>query len=124
MSDTKSPLSPHLSIYRWPITMTLSILHRVTGVAMSVGLIVLCAWLLSAAAGAADYDRVASLLSSVIGRLMLIGFSFAFFFHLANGVRHLFWDVGYGFEKYQANASAWFVLLLAGGMTAAFWMLL
>ena len=124
MNDTKSPLSPHLSIYRWPITMTLSILHRVTGVAMSVGLIVLCAWLMSAAAGAADYERVVSLLSTMIGKLMLIGFSFAFFFHLANGVRHLVWDVGYGFEKYQANASAWFVLLLAGGMTAAFWMLL
>ena len=124
MSDTKSPLSPHLSIYRWPITMTLSILHRVTGVAMSVGLIVLCAWLMSAAAGAADYERVVSLLSTMIGKLMLIGFSFAFFFHLANGVRHLVWDVGYGFEKHQANASAWFVLLLAGGMTAAFWMLL
>jgi len=124
MSDIKSPLSPHLSIYRWPITMTLSILHRVTGVAMSVGLVVLCAWLMSAAAGAADYERVASLLSTVSGRLMLVGFSFAFFFHLANGVRHLFWDVGYGFEKYQANASAWFVLLLASGMTAAFWTLL
>ncbi len=124
MSDTKSPLSPHLSIYRWPITMTLSILHRVTGVAMSVGLIVLCAWLMSAAAGAEDYERVVSLLSTMIGKLMLIGFSFAFFFHLANGVRHLVWDVGYGFEKYQANASAWFVLLLAGGMTAAFWILL
>ncbi len=124
MSDTKSPLSPHLSIYRWPITMTLSILHRVTGVAMSVGLIVLCAWLMSAAAGAADYERVVNLLSTMIGKLMLIGFSFAFFFHLANGVRHLVWDVGYGFEKYQANASAWFVLLLAGGMTAAFWILL
>jgi len=124
MSDTKSPLSPHLSIYRWPITMTLSILHRVTGVAMSGGLIVLCAWLISAAAGAADYERVVSLLSTMIGKLMLIGFSFAFFFHLANGVRHLVWDVGYGFEKHQANASAWFVLLLAGGMTAAYWMLL
>ena len=124
MSDTKSPLSPHLSIYRWPITMTLSILHRVTGVAMSGGLIVLCAWLISAAAGAADYQRVVSLLSTMIGKLMLIGFSFAFFFHLANGVRHLVWDVGYGFEKHQANASAWFVLLLAGGMTAAYWMLL
>ena len=123
MSDTKSPLSPHLSIYRWPITMTLSILHRVTGVALSFGLIVLCAWLLSAAAGAADYERVASLLSTLIGRLMLIGFSFAFFFHLANGVRHLFWDLGYGFEKHQANASAWFVLLLTFAMTAAFWML-
>ena len=124
MSDTKSPLSPHLSIYRWPITMTLSILHRVTGVAMSVGLIVLCAWLISAAAGAADYERVVGLLSTMIGKLMLIGFSFAFFFHLANGVRHLVWDVGYGFEKHQANASAWFVLLLAGGMTAAYWILL
>jgi succinate dehydrogenase / fumarate reductase cytochrome b subunit len=124
MSDTKSPLSPHLSIYRWPITMTLSILHRVTGVAMSVGLIILCAWLISAAAGAADYERVVSLLSTMIGKLMLIGFSFAFFFHLANGVRHLVWDLGYGFEKHQANASAWFVLLLAGGMTAAYWILL
>ena len=124
MSDIRSPLSPHLSIYRWPITMTLSILHRVTGVAMSAGLIVLCAWLLSAASGADDYEHVASLLSTVIGKLMLIGFSFAFFLHLANGVRHLFWDVGLGFEKYQANASAWFVLLLACGLTAAFWMLL
>jgi succinate dehydrogenase / fumarate reductase cytochrome b subunit len=124
MSDTKSPLSPHLSIYRWPITMTLSILHRVTGVALSVGLIILCAWLISAAAGAADYERVVSLLSTMIGKLMLIGFSFAFFFHLANGVRHLVWDLGYGFEKHQANASAWFVLLLAGGMTAAYWILL
>jgi succinate dehydrogenase / fumarate reductase cytochrome b subunit len=124
MNDIKSPLSPHLSIYRWPITMTLSILHRITGVAMSVGLIIFCTWLLSAAAGAADYERVMSLLSTLIGRLMLIGFSFAFFLHLANGVRHLIWDVGYGFEKRQANASAWFVLLLAVGLTAAFWMLL
>jgi succinate dehydrogenase / fumarate reductase cytochrome b subunit len=124
MSDTKSPLSPHLSIYRWPITMTLSILHRITGVAMSVGLIIFCAWLMSAAVGAAEYERVVSLLSTVIGRLMLIGFSFSFFLHLANGVRHLVWDVGYGFEKYQANASAWFVLLFAGGLTAAFWALL
>ena len=124
MSDIKSPLSPHLSIYRWPITMTLSILHRITGVAMSVGLIILCAWLLSAAAGAADYERVMSLLSTHLGRLMLIGFSFAFFLHLANGVRHLVWDVGYGFEIHQANASAWFVLLLAVGLTSAFWMLL
>ncbi len=124
MSDTRSPISPHLSIYRWPITMTLSILHRVTGVAMSAGLIVLCVWLMSAASGADDYELVASLLSTVIGKLMLIGFSFAFFLHLANGVRHLFWDVGLGFEKYQANASAWFVLLLACGLTAALWTLL
>ncbi len=124
MSDTKSPLSPHLSIYRWPITMTLSILHRVTGVGMSVALIVFCVWLLSAAAGVVDYEDVTGLLSTAIGGLLLVGFSFAFFFHLANGVRHLIWDIGYGFEIYQANASAWFVLLLAGGLTTAYWTLL
>ena len=124
MSNTERPLSPHLSIYRWPITMTLSILHRITGVAMSVGLILLAYWLLAIAAGGANYDVLAGLLTTLIGRLCLIGLSFAFFLHLANGIRHLFWDVGQGFEIKQANASAWFVLLLAVAMTAVFWVLL
>jgi len=124
MSNTERPLSPHLSIYRWPITMALSILHRATGVAMALGLIVLAAWLMSAAAGAAHYDQFAALMSTLIGRLLLIGLSFSFFFHLANGVRHLVWDTGRGFEKHQANASAWFVLLLAIGSTVAYWMML
>ena len=123
MSNTERPLSPHLSIYRWPITMTLSILHRATGVALSVGLIALAAWLMTIATGVADYERFVSLFSTVIGRLLLLGWSFAFFLHLANGVRHLVWDFGCGFEKYQANASAWFVLLLATVMTAAFWIM-
>ena len=124
MSNTERPLSPHLSVYRWPITMTLSILHRATGVAMSIGLIVLAAWLMSAAAGAAQYDQFAAMMSTLVGRLFLFGWSFAFFYHLANGIRHLVWDTGRGFEKRQANASAWFVLLLATGMTAAYWMML
>jgi len=124
MSNTERPLSPHLSIYRWPITMALSILHRATGVAMALGLIVLAAWLMSAAAGAAHYDQFLALMSTLIGRLLLIGLSFSFFFHLANGVRHLVWDTGRGFEKHQANASAWFVLLLAIGSTVAYWMML
>ncbi len=124
MSNAVRRLSPHLSIYRWPITMTLSILHRVTGVAMSVGFIVLAAWLASAAAGPDVYQQFMDWMSTLVGRLLLIGWSFAFFFHLANGVRHLFWDLGHGFEKYQANASAWFVLLLAVGMTVVYWMLL
>lgn len=124
MSNTERPLSPHLSIYRWPITMTLSILHRVTGVAMSVGFIALAAWLTAAAVGPQAYDQFAGLLSTPIGRVVLVGWSFAFFFHLANGVRHLFWDFGHGFETHQANASAWFVLLLAVGMTVVYWMLL
>ncbi len=123
MSNNDRPLSPHLSIYRWPITMTLSILHRATGLALSVGFIVLVAWLFSAATGAASYSLLLSALDTVPGRVCLIGWSFAFFFHLSNGIRHLVWDAGFGFEKRQANASAWFVLVLAVVLTAAFWVL-
>jgi len=121
MSNTERPLSPHLSIYRWPITMTLSILHRATGVAMAVGFIVLAAWLVSAAAGPAEYERFVALMSTLVGQLLLIGWSFAFFYHFANGIRHLVWDTGRGFEKHQANASAWFVIVLAIVVTAILW---
>ncbi len=124
MSNTERPLSPHLSIYRWPITMTLSILHRITGVAMSVGLIALAYWFVAIAAGGANYDQAVALMTSMLGRLCLIAWSFSFFLHLANGVRHLFWDVGRGLEIKQANASAWFVLALTIAMTAVFWVLL
>jgi len=104
--------------------MTLSILHRGTGVAMSIGLIVLAAWLVYAATGPAEYARFAALMSTLVGRLLLIGWSFAFFYHLANGIRHLVWDTGRGFEKRQANASAWFVLIVATAVTAGFWTVL
>jgi succinate dehydrogenase / fumarate reductase cytochrome b subunit len=124
MSNTERPLSPHLSIYRWPITMTLSILHRGTGVAMALGLIVLAAWLASAAAGPTEYGRFAAQMSTLFGKLLLIGLSFAFFYHLANGIRHLVWDTGRGFEKQQANASAWLVLIAAIAVTAGFWFVL
>ena len=124
MSTPDRPLSPHLSVYRWPITMTLSILHRGTGIAMSVGLLVLAAWLVAAASDAEAYAQLSSLLSSLIGRLFLIGWSFAFFYHLANGIRHLVWDTGRGLEKHQANASAWFVLAASASLTAVFWVLL
>ena len=121
MSKSDRPLSPHLSIYRWPITMTLSILHRATGVAMSLGLVVLAYWLWTVSSGSADYARFNELTSTLVGQLLLIGWSFAFFYHFANGVRHLVWDTGRGFEKHQANASAWLVLLLSIGMTAVYW---
>jgi len=124
MSTPDRPLSPHLSVYRWPITMTLSILHRGTGIAMSFGLVVLAAWLVAAAAGAADYARFTEQMSTLIGRLFLIGWSYAFFYHLANGIRHLVWDTGRGLEKHQANASAWFVLVLSVLLTVGLWVLL
>ena len=104
--------------------MTLSILHRITGALMSAGLIALAYWFMAVAAGGANYEQAVALMTSMLGRLCLIAWSFAFFLHLANGVRHLFWDVGRGFEIKQANASAWFVLLFAFAMTAIFWVLL
>ncbi len=124
MSDSGRPLSPHLSIYRWPVTMALSILHRATGVAMSVGLIIFAAWLMQTAAGPAQYAEFSGLMSSLFGKLALIGWSYAFFFHLGNGVRHLVWDAGYGFETQQADASAWFVLVVSILLTVAFWLVL
>ena len=122
MSKTSRPLSPHLSIYRWPITMTLSILHRGTGAALSVGLIALLVWLESIAYGPDSYRMVAGWMGTLPGQLCLLGWSFAFFFHLANGIRHLFWDAGMGFELRQATASAWSVVVASILMTAAYWL--
>lgn len=124
MSNSGRPLSPHLSIYRWPITMTLSILHRMTGAGMAVGLIVLAAWLINAAAGPDEYRQFEVIMSSLIGKVLLMGWSFAFFYHLCNGIRHLVWDTGRGLEKDQANRSAWIVIAATFGMTILFWRVL
>ncbi len=121
MSNIDRPLSPHLSIYRWPITMALSILHRATGIAMSVGFIVLAAWLFDIASGPETYAVFLKYMDTLIGKLLLIGWSFAFFYHLSNGVRHLYWDTGRGLEKEQATRSAWLVLAAAIVLTAVFW---
>ncbi len=121
MNKGSRPLSPHLTIYRWPITMTLSILHRATGVALSAGLIILTIWLLALSLGAAAYEPVAALLGSIIGRLLLVAFSYAFFFHLCNGIRHLFWDLGKGFEMRQVVASAWSVVVVSVALTLWLW---
>lgn len=124
MSNQGRPLSPHLTVYRWPITMVLSILHRATGAALAGGLVVLALWLIAAASGSASYAPVLAFLQGPLGRLMLIGWSFAFFFHVSNGVRHLFWDAGIGFEKRQASNSAWFVIVLTVILTLAYWLLI
>jgi succinate dehydrogenase / fumarate reductase cytochrome b subunit len=124
MNHSGRPLSPHISIYRWPITMTLSILHRATGVAMSFGLIALAAWLLCAASGPEQYAWFAALSVSWAGQIALIGWSFSFFLHLMNGVRHLFWDTGRGLGKRQATVSAYFVIISAVVISAGFWLVL
>ena len=122
MRQTQRPLSPHISIYRWPITMVLSILHRITGIGMALGLIALAAWLVQAAAGPESYQYFRTAMSMPLGQLLLVGWTFAFFLHLGNGIRHLVWDSGRGFEKGHSRATAWLVLVLAVVLTAAIWL--
>src|SRR5580704_16534899 len=114
---TNRPLSPHLRIYKPQLTSVLSILHRITGVALSVGTILLVYWLVAAASGPAAFATAAGLMRSWLGRLLLFGWTFALFFHLANGIRHLFWDAGIGFELKTVYASGWTVVALATALT-------
>jgi succinate dehydrogenase / fumarate reductase cytochrome b subunit len=118
------PLSPHVGLYRWQIGNTLSILHRVTGVALAFGLIALSFWLVSLAGGEQSYATAARLFASPVGRLLLMAWTFAFLYHLLNGVRHLFWDAGYGFGRTQRHLSGWFAVLGASALTLCVWALI
>jgi succinate dehydrogenase / fumarate reductase cytochrome b subunit len=111
------PTSPHATIYRWQIGNTLSILHRVTGVALAVGLIALSYWLVALADGADSYAAAMRLFAGPVGLALMLGWSFAFCYHLLNGIRHLFWDAGKGFERTQRHASGWFAVLGAIALT-------
>jgi succinate dehydrogenase / fumarate reductase, cytochrome b subunit len=115
------PTSPFW-IYRWQIGNTLSILHRITGAALAVGLLALSYWLVALASGPQSYATAAAFFGSVAGRLLLIGWTFAFFFHLLNGVRHLFWDAGRGFERAQRHASGWFAVAGSLALTVILWL--
>lgn len=108
---TQRPLSPHLGVYRFGYTMTLSILHRITGVLLSAGLLVLAAWLMAAATGAESYGQVTAFLGHGLVQVLLGGWLVAFVYHFANGIRHLCWDAGWGFEKVQARRSALIVVI-------------
>ena len=98
MANIERPLSPHLQIYKPQITMVTSITHRITGVALGVGTLLLAWWLIAAATGPEAYATVSAFLASWFGRLVMFGFTWAIFYHLCNGIRHLFWDAGMGFE--------------------------
>jgi succinate dehydrogenase / fumarate reductase cytochrome b subunit len=118
------PLSPHLGVYRWQIGNTLSILHRATGVALALGLLALSLWLISLAGGEESYRTAERAFASPLGILFLIGWTFAFLYHLLNGVRHLFWDLGLGFERRERHASGWFAVLGSLGLTLGVWAML
>jgi succinate dehydrogenase / fumarate reductase, cytochrome b subunit len=117
MPARSRPTSPHLSIYRWQIGNTLSILHRLTGAALALGLVALSYWFVSLAAGPDSYAAAARLFASPFGLAVLLGWTFSFLFHLLNGVRHLFWDAGKGFERTQRHLGGWFAVLGAIALT-------
>ena len=112
------PLSPHLGVYKFMYTMSLSIMHRITGIAASVGFLLFVWWLMALATGHDAYDRTMQALSSPVGKLLLVGFTFAFVYHFCNGIRHLVWDTGHGLERAQARRSAAVVIVAALVLTA------
>jgi len=121
MATVKGPLSPHLSVYRWQITMVLSITHRATGIFLSVGLLLLACWLMSAAAGPEVYANLMQYFTAWYGRLLLLLFCFSLYFHLCNGIRHLFWDAGLGFEIRNFYGSGYAVIAASIGLTIVTW---
>lgn len=116
------PLSPHLQIYKWEISMTTSILHRATGVALAVGTLVLAVWLWTLAYGGPLSECIYSFFGSTFGQILLIGWSAALYYHLANGIRHLFWDAGYGFKIPAMTKSGIAVFLVTAALTAGTWL--
>lgn len=117
----KRPLSPHLQVYRPQLTSMLSILHRITGVALMVGTLLLVYWLVAAATGAEAYETARGVIGSPLGRLLLFGWTLALFYHLCNGIRHLWWDTGQGLDLPAVYRSGWAVLVAAVVLTALSW---
>ncbi len=122
MNDSKNPLSPHLQIYRWQISSLLSIVHRITGILNLLGLIFISVWILSAGLGENLYECFSFLLKSFFGKFILIGFTWSMSFHLLTGIRHFFWDLGYGYEIKTANFSGIIVIVSSLVLTVILWL--
>ena len=122
LSRRPRPLSPHLSIYRRLNNMVMSILHRITGVALYFGTLLLAWWLIAAATGPAYFEFVNGLLSTLPGKLVLVGYTWALMHHMLGGMRHLVWDTGRGFSIGMINLLSWSTILGSLGLTAAIWL--
>jgi succinate dehydrogenase / fumarate reductase cytochrome b subunit len=123
MANVQRPISPHLQIYRWQISSVLSILHRITGAALGVGSLLLAWWLVATASVPHAFAIVQGFIGSILGQLILLGFSWALFFHLCNGIRHLFWDAGYGFDLPTVDKTGWAVVIASVVLTILAWIL-
>jgi succinate dehydrogenase / fumarate reductase cytochrome b subunit len=120
-APVERPLSPHLMIYRWPLPMAMSIAHRITGVGLYFGTLLVAWWLIAAAAGPNPYASVAAFMSSFFGRLILFGYTWALLHHMLGGIRHFIWDAGHGFS---AGEREWLSLATAVGsisLTIVLW---
>ena len=115
------PLSPHLQVYRWPLGMAMSILHRASGVALAVGTLMVVWWLVAAASGEAAYNVARDFAQSPLGTFMMFGWSAALYYHLCNGIRHLIWDTGRLFKIKNADAAGCIVLVVAALLTVGTW---
>ena len=122
MNDSKNPLSPHLQIYKWHISSLLSITHRISGVINLLALILIFFWLLFLSLGESNYELFLISINSFLGKFILIGLTWSMSFHLLSGIRHLVWDLGYGFEIKTANISGAIVIISSLVLTIIFWL--
>lgn len=125
MSEEKKkiprPLSPHLQVYRLPMTAKMSISHRITGVLLTVGLVLLSVWVIGAGVGEDTYNMMMNFIGHPITKFVFLGWAFVLFYHMGNGFRHLFWDMGIGLNEKAAVKTGTLVILFALGVTAFFW---
>ena len=124
MNDSKNPLSPHLQIYKWHISSLLSITHRISGVINLIALILIFFWLLFLALGESNYEIFLPIINNFFGKFILIGFTWSMSFHVLSGIRHLCWDLGYGFEIKTANITGIIVITFSLALTIIFWLFL
>jgi len=122
MNDSKNPLSPHIQIYKWHISSLLSIIHRISGVINLLALILIFFWLIFLSLGENNYQSFLLIINSFIGKFILIGFVWSMSFHLLSGIRHLVWDLGYGFEIKTANITGIIVIISSLALTIIFWL--
>ncbi len=123
MQTQNRPLSPHLQIYKLPMTAKMSISHRASGAALSLGTLLLVYWLAAAAAGPEAFARAQGIVGSFLGQVILFVFSYALFYHMCNGIRHLFWDAGRGYDLKTTDASGYAVLAVSAALTLLVWII-
>ena len=122
MNDSKNPLSPHIQIYRWHISSLLSITHRISGVINLLALILIFFCLIVLSFGETNYELFLLIINSFFGKFILIGFTWSMSFHILSGIRHVAWDLGYGFEIKTANISGIIVIICSLVLTIIFWL--